>query len=193
MFRMPPRRPRSTRQRCDGVSQPTSPPDSGYSSAEDVFECSHNTRKRYFPSFDGSGPDGTPILKLLVNEEQTCPAAKQEEVQIEIPKTPERHHPRQKPNVVSPFICPKTPKRLPLQDKRIDHNRGLDRYVPRRDFVSPSFERYRTTKQSHDLSREERLKRNQSASADPFVLKRHVLDPDPRFPFRVDDTSQDRG
>ncbi|CEF87206.1 unnamed protein product [Fusarium graminearum] len=162
MFRMPPRRPRSTRQ-------------------------------RYFPSFDGSGPDGTPVLKLHVNEEQVCPAAKQEEVQVEIPKTPERHHPRQKPNVVSPFICPKTPKRLPLQDKRIDHNRGLDRYVPRRDFVSPSSERYRTTKQSHDLSREERLKRNQSASADPFVLKRHVLDPDPRFPFRVDNTSQDRG
>ncbi|CAF3572872.1 hypothetical protein FGRA07_07984 [Fusarium graminearum] len=176
MFRMPPRRPRSTRQRCDGVLQPPSPPDSGY-----------------FPSFDGSGPDGTPVLKLHVNEEQVCPAAKQEEVQVEIPKTPERHHPRQKPNVVSPFICPKTPKRLPLQDKRIDHNRGLDRYVPRRDFVSPSSERYRTTKQSHDLSREERLKRNQSASADPFVLKRHVLDPDPRFPFRVDNTSQDRG
>ncbi|KAF5235192.1 hypothetical protein FAUST_7245 [Fusarium austroamericanum] len=176
MFRMPPRRPRSTRQSCDGVLQPPSPPDSGY-----------------FPSFDGSGPDGTPILKLHVNEEQICPAAKQEEVQVEIPKTPERHHPRQKPNVVSPFICPKTPKRLPLQDKRIDHNRGLDRYVPRRDFVSPSSERFRTTKQSHDLSREERLKRNQSASADPFVLKRHVLDPDPRFPFRVDNTSQDRG
>ncbi|XEV06730.1 hypothetical protein FSHL1_012017 [Fusarium sambucinum] len=193
MFRMPPRRPRSARRKCDGVLQPPSPSDSGYSSAEDVFEYSHNTRKRYFHSFDGSGPDGTPMLKLLGNEEKIPPAAKLNEVQYGIPTTPEHNHPRQKSNVVSPFICPQSPKRLPLQDKRIDHNRSLDRYVPRRDFVSPSSERYRTTKQSQDLSREERLKRNKSASADPFVLKRRVLDPDPRFPFRVDDTGRDRG
>jgi hypothetical protein len=193
MFRVPPRRPRSTRRKCDGVLQPPSPSDSGYGSAEDVIEYSQNIRKRCFPSFDGSGPDETPILKLLGNEEQIPPAAKPKEVQLGIPRTPERQHPRQKSNVVSPFICPQTPKRLPLQDKRIDHNRNLDRYVPRRDFVSPSSERYRTTKQNQDLSREERLKRNKSASTDPFVHRRRVLDPDPRFPFRVDDTSQDRG
>ncbi|GKU18260.1 unnamed protein product [Fusarium langsethiae] len=193
MFQVPPRHPRSTRRKCDEVLQPPSPSDSGYGSSEDVSEYSHNTRKRYFPSFDGSGPDSAPMLKLLENEEQIPPSAKQKKFQAGIPKTPGRHHPRQKPSVVSPFICPQTPKYLPLQDKRIDNNRSLDRYVPRRDFVSPSSERYRTTKQSQDLSREERLKRNKSASADPFVLKRRVLDPDPRFPFRVDDTGQDRG
>lgn len=194
MFRLPPRRPRSTRRKCDAVLQPTSPSDSGYSSAEDVFEYSPSIRKRCFLSFDGSGPDGTPLLKLPESDSEPIPpTAKQKEVQAVISRTPERYHPKPRSNVVSPFVCSQNPSRLPLQDKRIDHNRKLDRYIPRRDFVSPSSERYRTAKPSQDLSREERLKRNKSASTDPFVLKRRVLDPDPRFPFRVDDTIQDRG
>ncbi|KAJ4019021.1 hypothetical protein NW766_002721 [Fusarium irregulare] len=190
---MPPRRPRSTRRKCDAVLQPSNPSDSGYSSAEEVFESSPNIRKRCFPSFDGSGTDGNIPLKLLENEAQETLAVQQKGISTVVPRTPERRRSKQKPTIVSPFIYPQSPKRLPLQDRRMDLNRKLDRYVPKRDFVSPSSERYRTTKQSQDLTREERLKRNKCASADPFVLKRRVLDPDPRFPFRVDDNSQDRG
>ncbi|RGP63439.1 hypothetical protein FLONG3_9886 [Fusarium longipes] len=193
MFRLPPRRPRSIQRKRDGVLQPPSPSDSGYGSVEEVFEYSHNTRKRCFPSFDGSSPDETPVLNIIEDEEEIHSMTERKEFQPAIPTTPDRHHDKQNLSLVSPFICPQSPKRLPLQDKRIDHNRSLDRYVPRRDFVSPSSERYRTTKQSHELSRDERLKRNKSASTDPFVFRRRAPDPDPRFPFRVDDTSQDRG
>ncbi|KAF4457843.1 hypothetical protein F53441_318 [Fusarium austroafricanum] len=136
MFRRPPR------QKNEIVSplKPSSPLDSGYSSAEDVFEYPLNLRKRCFPSFDGSGPDDNPPSKAFESQEQTPPVAETvtEEFCVELPKTPGRH-------------------------------------------------------QSRDLSRDERLKRDKSASADPFVLKRRVLDPDPRFPFRVDDSHLDRG
>jgi hypothetical protein len=195
MFQQPPRRPRLL-PRLGGADlscQSISPPDSGYGSADEIFELSPNLRKRCFPSFDGSGPDETPI-KSLENQEQKPPVLSKTRVVAEPPKTPERRHAKGKAEVISPFLYSKSPRRLPLQDKRIDPNiQHLDRYVPRRDPISPSSERYRTTKQSQDLSRDERLKRDKSASADPFVLKRRVMDPDPRFPFRVDDSHLDRG
>ncbi|KAF5252769.1 hypothetical protein FANTH_2294 [Fusarium anthophilum] len=164
----------------------------GYGSADEVFELCPNLRKRCFPSFDGSGPDEIPI-KSLENQEQKPPASSKTRLAAKPPKTPERRHPKGKADVISPFLYSKSSKRFPLQDKRIDPNiQHLDRYVPRRDPISPSSERYRTTKQSQDLSRDERLRRDKSASADPFVLKRRVMDPDPRFPFRVDDSYLDR-
>ncbi|KAF5673056.1 hypothetical protein FHETE_3541 [Fusarium heterosporum] len=196
MFKRPPRRPRSCRRECGIYLQPESPLDSGYCSIDEAYECSPNIRKRCFPSFDGSGFDEIPVSRFVENDVPTStPMIKQDEVQPEVPKTPESHRHRDGTEVVSPFIYSKSrPGRLPLQDKRVDTNRRrLDRYVPRRDLISPSSERYRTTKQSQDLSRDERLKRDKSASADPFVLKRCVLDPDPRFPFRVDDSNLDRG
>lgn len=195
MFRQPPRRPQllprtsGTDLSCQSISSP----DSGYGSAGEVFEFCPNLRKRCFPSFDGSSPDEIPI-KSLENQEQKPPASSKTRLAAEPPKTPERRHPKGKADVISPFLYSKFSRRLPLQDKRIDPNiQHLDRYVPRRDPISPSSERYRTTKQSQDLSRDERLKRDKSASADPFVLKRRVMDPDPRFPFRVDDSHLDRG
>ncbi|KAM0339228.1 hypothetical protein ACHAPU_011030 [Fusarium lateritium] len=196
MFKQPPRRPRSSRREYSIYLQPASPLDSVYCSTDDAYECSPNPRKRCFPSFDGSGFDEIPVSKFVENDVPTStPIIKQDEVLTELPKTPESHRRRDETEVVSPFIYSRSRSgRLPLQDKRIDTNRRkLDRYVPRRDPVSPSSERYRTTKPSQDLSRDERLKRDKSASADPFVLKRRVLDPDPRFPFRVDDSNLDRG
>ncbi|KAF4342584.1 meiosis-specific apc c activator ama1 [Fusarium beomiforme] len=195
MFRRPPRRPRLL-PKIDGADlscQSTSPPDSSYNTAEDAFELSPNIRKRCFPSFDGSSPEEAPV-KSPENQEQESLVSDKAKSVVEHPKTPEKRHPTGKSEVVSPFLYSKSPRRLPLQDKRVDPNRQhLDRYVPRRDPVSPSSERYRTTKQSQDLSRDERLKRDKSASADPFVLKRRIMDPDPRFPFRVDDSHLERG
>ncbi|KAF4961607.1 hypothetical protein FSARC_10136 [Fusarium sarcochroum] len=194
MFRWPPRHPRRTPRKCDAELQPSSPSDSGYGSGEDMLEYSPALRPRCFPSFDGSGPSDLPMGQLLEGQERTTPIAGQQESYFELPKTPERCRSRENAEVVSPFIYTKSSGRLPLQDKRVDsNNRKLDRYVPRRDHASPSSERYRTTKQSQDLSILERLKRDKSASADPFVLRRRVLDPDPRFPFRVDDSNLDRG
>ncbi|EWG52744.1 hypothetical protein FVEG_11389 [Fusarium verticillioides 7600] len=195
MFRQAPRRPRLL-PRTSGTDlscQSTSSPDSGYGSADEVFELCTSLRKRCFPSFDGSGPDEIPI-ESLENQEQKPPGSSKTRLAAEPPRTPERRHPKGKADVISPFLYSKGSKRFPLQDKRIDPNiQHLDRYVPRRDPISPSSERYRTTKQSQDLSRDERLRRDKSASADPFVLKRRVMDPDPRFPFRVDDSHLDRG
>lgn len=195
MFRQPPRRPRLL-PRTSGADlscQSINSPDSGYSSADEVFGLCLNLRKRCFPSFDGPGPDEIPV-KSLENQEQKPPASSKTGLAAEPTKTPERRHPKGKADVISPFLYSKSSRRFPLQDKRIDPNiQYLDRYVPRRDPISPSSERYRTTKQTQDLSRDERLRRDKSASADPFVLKRRVMDPDPRFPFRVDDSHLDRG
>ncbi|KAM0242091.1 hypothetical protein ACHAP5_007411 [Fusarium lateritium] len=195
MLQRPPRRPQSSRRKCSVDLRTPSPSDSGYFSADGTCECPQNHRKRCFPSFDGSSLDEFPASKFLENELQiSTPIVKREESFVEPPETPETRRPRERAEVVSPFIYSKSSGRLPLKDKRVDANRRkLDRYVPKRDPVSPSSERYRTTKQSQDLSRDERLKRDKSASADPFVLKRRVLDPDPRFPFRVDNSNLDRG
>ncbi|KAF5027213.1 hypothetical protein F66182_701 [Fusarium sp. NRRL 66182] len=168
MFRLPPRRPWPTRRKRDAELQPSSPSDSGYGSGEDTRETSPNLRPRCFPSFDGSGSSDDPSSQSLGNEERTLLVAGKQESYVEPPKTPDR-------------CC---------RRKNIEK---LDRYVPKRDHASPLSKRYRTTKQSQDLSIEERLKRNKSASADPFVLRRRVLDPDPRFPFRVDNSDLDRG
>lgn len=195
MLQRPPRRPQSSRRKCSVDLRTPSPLDSDYFSTDDTCECPQNHRKRCFPSFDGSSLDEFPASKFLENELQiSTPIVKREEGSVELPKTPETRRLRERAEVVSPFIYCRSSGRLPLKDKRVDANRRkLDRYVPKRDPISPSSERYRTTKQSQDLSRDERLKRDKSASADPFVLKRHVLDPDPRFPFRVDDSNLDRG
>ncbi|KAH7263416.1 WD40-repeat-containing domain protein [Fusarium tricinctum] len=195
MLQRPPRRPQSFRRKCSVDLRTPSPLDSGYFSTDDTCGCPQNHRKRCFPSFDGSSLDEFPASKFLENELQiSTPIVKREEDSLGLPKTPETRRLRERAEVVSPFIYSRSSGRLPLKDKRVDTNRRkLDRYVPRRDHISPSSERYRTTKQSQDLSREERLKRDKSASADPFVLKRRVLDPDPRFPFRVDDSNLERG
>jgi hypothetical protein len=195
MLQRPPRRPQSSRRKCSVDLRTPSPLDSGYFSTEETCECPQNHRKRCFPSFDGPSLDEFPASKFLENELQILtPIVKREEGSAELSKTPETRRPRERAEVVSPFIYSRSSGRLPLKDKRVDANRRkLDRYVPKRDPISPSSERYRTTKQSQDLSRDERLKRDKTASADPFVLKRHVLDPDPRFPFRVDDSNLDRG
>ncbi|KAH7249183.1 WD40-repeat-containing domain protein [Fusarium solani] len=117
--------------------------------------------------------------------EPRTPASKQRQSYFPSPKTPQRARPGENLDGVSPFIYAKDASSLPLQDKRFDPNRRkLDRYVPKRDHASPVAERYRTKKESQDLSTEERLTRNKQASADPFALRRRALTPDQRFPFR---------
>ncbi|UPL00550.1 hypothetical protein LCI18_011484 [Fusarium solani-melongenae] len=125
----------------------------------------------------------------LEDGEPRTPVSKQRQSYFPTPKTPQRARPGENLDGISPFIYAKDASSLPLQDKRFDPNRRkLDRYVPKRDHASPVAERFRTKKESRDLSTEERLTRNKQASADPFALRRRALTPDQRFPFRVDES-----
>ncbi|KAH7134819.1 WD40-repeat-containing domain protein, partial [Dactylonectria estremocensis] len=57
--------------------------------------------------------------------------------------------------------------------------RALDRYVPRRDPLSPLADRYRTTKTPQALSAQERIVRKDSASIDPFSIRGGAVTPGP--------------
>ncbi|KAJ3462731.1 hypothetical protein MRS44_007517 [Fusarium solani] len=192
MLRLP-RRSRAYGQTYDSPPKPHSPADSGYASRENSPGTSTPRKSTCFLNFDGSGSWEATADSGVEDGEPRTPASKQRQSYFPSPKTPQRARPGENLDGVSPFIYAKDASSLPLQDKRFDPNRRkLDRYVPKRDHASPVAERYRTKKESQDLSTEERLTRNKQASADPFALRRRALTPDQRFPFRVDESVVNR-
>ncbi|KAF4977534.1 hypothetical protein FZEAL_5968 [Fusarium zealandicum] len=194
MLQRPPRRPRAPRRSFDAKFYPPSPSDSAYGSGEDSPQSSPGLRPRCFPAFDGSSSWDVVVDSILEEQEPKKLVPEQHKSYFEPQTTPEHPHPGENLGTISPFIYTESSKHSPLRDRRFDPNRQrLDRYVPRRDHGSPPCERYRTTKEVQDLSMEERLKRNKSASVDPFVLRRRALSPDQRFPFQVDDSVLNRG
>ncbi|KAJ4322925.1 hypothetical protein N0V84_004578 [Fusarium piperis] len=192
MLRLP-RRSRAYGQSYDTPPKPHSPADSGYASRENSPGSSTPRKSTCFLNFDGSGSWEAAADSRLEDGEPRTPVSKQGQSYFPTPKTPLRARPGENLDGISPFIYAKDASSLPLQDKRFDSNRRkLDRYVPKRDHASPVAERYRTKKESQDLSTEERLTRNKRASADPFALRRRALTPDQRFPFRVDESVVNR-
>ncbi|RSL54439.1 hypothetical protein CEP54_009881 [Fusarium duplospermum] len=192
MLRLP-RRPRAYGQSYDTPPKPYSPADSGYASRENSPESSTPRKSTCFLNYDGSGSWEAAADSGLEDGEPRTPVSKQQQSYFPALKTPQRARPGENLDGVSPFIYAKDAASLPLQDKRFDPNRRkLDRYVPKRDHASPVAERYRTKKESQDLSTEERLTRNKQASSDPFALRRRALTPDQRFPFRVDESVVNR-
>ncbi|KAM5380406.1 hypothetical protein ACJZ2D_003508 [Fusarium nematophilum] len=194
MLRRPARCSRALRQCPDAVPQPPSPSDSTYGSAEDSPGPSPILRPKRLYSLDGADPCGVPAATTLDEEEPKTPPSKQQRNNLESLRTPERASLGENIDHISPFLYTRSPISLPLQDRRLDSNkRRLDRYVPKRDHAYLPSERYRTAKDCQDLSVEERLTRNKDSSVDPFVVRRRALTPDQRFPFRVDETDQNRG
>ncbi|KAJ3528600.1 hypothetical protein NM208_g10128 [Fusarium decemcellulare] len=189
MMRWPARRPRAHRPNFDTIVEPPSPSDSGYGSGENSPQSSPALKpKRFRAIIDSSGLFDGPADSVSEEDEPKTPAPTLQHGYIKLPKTSERTRSGENFSNVSPFIYRKNARCLPLQDKRFDPNRrGLDRYVPKRDHVSPPSERYRAKKESRDLTTDERLTRCKNASLDPFVLRRRALTPDGRFPFRVDE------
>ncbi|KAH7146558.1 WD40-repeat-containing domain protein [Dactylonectria macrodidyma] len=156
-MRRPTRARRVLRRTRDASPQPPSPADSGYDSLDNSHVKSPTDKcfrisVLYGPgSYDGADPSpeeeepGTPCPNLSGSV---------------------------KANDAFKPLGPKSRISPPTQRRRLDANgRALDRYVPRRDPLSPLADRYRTTKTPQDLSVQERIVRKDTASIDPFSIR----------------------
>lgn len=140
--------------------------DSGYNSFEDSPETSPKLKHAYLSVFDGSGSEDGSDVSFDENIPETpCPKTRRRARSC---SAPGRIVLEKEAVSFSTFLCNNSSP-SPLRPRPQTHL--SDRYVPKRDPASSPAEKYRTTKQPHDLTPSERIIRNQKASLDPFTIR----------------------
>lgn len=148
-------------------ASPLSPPDSGYGSVDDSSTEESPVRVVRYPiSLDGPGSeDDSDSL-----DEDTVTAILR---RSSFSRSPRRFRSVSAPSRAhDPVRVDPVRTSIRKEQRPSGHARAPDRFVPFRDHVARTAERYRTTKPVHTLSTSERLLRDDIASSDPFMPRR---------------------